>query len=74
MADITKFLDKAFEQKEFADLADAPVDALAGVSEADAAALKSALGIKTIRDLATSKYVLWAQAITTFADHSKPKG
>lgn len=74
MANISKFLDKAFEQKELAELADAPVDALAGVSEADAAALKSALGIKTIRDLATNKYVLWAQAITTLGDHSKPKG
>lgn len=74
MADITKFLDKEFEQKEFAELADAPVDAIAGVSKADAEALKSALGIKTIRDLANNKYVLWAQAITTFADHSKPKG
>lgn len=74
MADISKFLDKAYEQNEFAQLADAPVDALAGVSASDAAALKAAFGIKTVRDLATNKYVLWAQAITTFADHSKPKG
>ncbi len=32
MADIGKFLDRAHEQKEFAELADAPVDALQGVS------------------------------------------
>ncbi len=63
MADITKFLDKKYEQQEFSALADAPVDALSGVSEADAVALKSALNIKTIRDLAQNKYVLIAQAI-----------
>jgi hypothetical protein len=67
MASVAKYLDKAYEDKEFADLADAPVDALAGVSAADAEALKKALGIKTIRDLATNKYVLWAQAITNLA-------
>ena len=67
MANIAKFMDKAYEQKEFAELVNAPVDALAGVSEADAAALKAALNIKTIGDLATNKYVLWAQAITTLS-------
>ncbi len=67
MADIAKFLDKAYEQKGFGELVNAPVDALAGVSEADAQALSSALGIKTIGDLATNKYVLWAQAIATLS-------
>jgi hypothetical protein len=67
MADITKFFDKAFEQKEFSELADAPVDAIAGVSEADAVALKSALGIKSVRDLATNKYVLIAQAVVALS-------
>jgi len=67
MADISKFMDKAYEQKEFAELAKAPVDALAGVSAADAAALAQAFGIKTIADLATNKYVLWAQAITALS-------
>ena len=67
MADVSKFLDKAFEQKTFAELAGTPVSALAGVSDADAAALKSALGINTIADLATNKYVLWAQAINALS-------
>jgi hypothetical protein len=67
MANISSILDKSFESKEFAELADAPVSALQGVSEADAAALKSALGISTIRDLATNKFVLWAQAINNLA-------
>ncbi|NTW01904.1 MAG: hypothetical protein HGA19_11545, partial [Oscillochloris sp.] len=45
MADISIYFDKAFETQEFADLAEAPVDALAGISAADAAALKQALNI-----------------------------
>ena len=65
MANIEKFLDKAYEQKEFAELVNAPLSALEGVSDADGEALHKALGIKTIGDLATNKYVLWAQAITT---------
>lgn len=63
MANIEKFMDKAFEQKEFSELVDAPVDALQGLSEGDAEKLQAALNIKTIGDLATNKFVLWAQAI-----------
>jgi hypothetical protein len=71
VADISKFLDKAHEQLEFAQLAEAPVEALAGISAGDAAALKQALNIKTIRDLATNKYVLVAQAIVGLAGAEK---
>lgn len=67
MANIEKFLDKAYEQKEFAELVNAPISALEGVSDADGEALQKALGIKTIGDLATNKFVLWAQAITNLA-------
>ena len=67
MADIGKFLDKAYEQMPFAELVNAPVAALQGVSEADGEALKAALNIKTIGDLATNKFVLWAQAINTLS-------
>ena len=63
MADVGKFLDKSYEGKEFSDLVDAPVFALQGVSESDAEHLKAAFGIDTIRELATNKFVLWAQAI-----------
>ncbi len=41
--------------------------ALQGVSESDAAHLKEAFGIDTIRELATNKFVLWAQAINVLA-------
>lgn len=36
VADISQFFDKAYEQQEFSQLADAPVDALQGLSESDA--------------------------------------
>lgn len=67
MADIAKYVDKAHEQKEFADIAELPIDALQGVSQADAEALQKAFGIKTIRQLAESKFVRAAQAITLLA-------
>lgn len=67
MADISKFLDKAHENKEFAQLADLPIDALQGVSAADAEALQKAFGVKTIRQLAEHKFIRVAQAITLLA-------
>lgn len=71
MADITQIVDKAYESKEFSELADAPVDALQGLSKADAEALTKALNIKTIRQLAENKYVLRAQAIVALAQAAK---
>lgn len=65
---LNKALDKAYESKSLKELADAPVDALAGVSEADAELLKKAFNVKTIRDLAQLKYVRWAQGIVALAD------
>lgn len=67
MADISRYLDKAYEGKEFAELADLPVDALEGVSEGDAEHLQAAFNIRTIRDLAESKFVLRAQAIVNLS-------
>ena len=63
MADITHLVDKAYESQDFSDLANAPVDALEGVSAGDAELLLKAFGIKTVRDLGTNKYFLRAQAI-----------
>jgi hypothetical protein len=67
VADIAKYVDKAHEQKEFAELAELPIDALQGVSAADAAALQQAFGVKTIRQLAENKFVKAAQAIALLA-------
>ncbi len=64
---INNAVDKAYETQTLKQIADAPVDALQGVSEADAALLKQAFNVKTVRDLAELKYVKWAQAIVTLA-------
>jgi hypothetical protein len=66
--EINKALDKAYEKKTFKELVDCPVSALQGVSEGDAEKLKAAFNVKTIKDLATLKYVRWAQAIVTLAE------
>jgi len=68
MADLTSKFDKAYADKSIEELAAAPVDALKGVSEGDAQLLKQAFNITTVRDLGTSKYFLWAQAVATLAE------
>jgi hypothetical protein len=65
---IDRALMKEYEGKSFKELVDAPVNAIAGVTDSDAEHLKAAFNVKTIKDLATLKYVLWAQAIVTLAD------
>jgi hypothetical protein len=64
-------LDKAYESSSLAQLASAPVSALSGVSEADGEALQKAFNIKTIADLAGSKYVRAAQAIVDLGHISR---
>ena len=65
---LNKALVKAYETKSLKELANAPVTAIAGITESDAANLKAAFQVVTVRDLAKLKYVLWAQAIVTLAD------
>lgn len=65
---INNCVDKAYQNKGFAELAEAPVDALRGVHAQQAAALKQAFNIETIRDLANLNFVKWATAITVLAD------
>jgi len=65
---IDKAVDKAYETMSLKEIADAPVDALQGVSKGDAEKLKEAFNVKTVRDFANLKYVKWAQAIVTLAD------
>jgi len=64
---INKAVDKAYESKTLKEIADAPVDALEGVSAGDAELLAKAFNIKTVRDLGTNKFFLMAQAIATLA-------
>jgi hypothetical protein len=62
-ADLAKLLDKAYEDKSLAELVDAPVAALAGVSENDAKLLADAFNIKTVGDLGRNKYFRAAAAV-----------
>lgn len=64
---LDKALDKAYESKSLAELVDAPISALAGVSAADAEALQKAFNIKTIGDLAGNKHIRTATAIAEIA-------
>ncbi len=64
---INKAVDKAYETKSLKEIADAPVDALEGVSAGDAELLAKAFKIKTVRDLGSNKYFLTAQAIVALA-------
>lgn len=59
---------KAYEGKTLTELAEAPVAALKGVSEAEGKKLKAALGIATIRDMATNRLAEWARGIVLLAD------
>lgn len=54
--DLTKALDRAYENSSLEEILAAPPSALAGLTEADDEALKANLGIKTIRDLGANKY------------------
>lgn len=64
-------LDKAYESSSLKELADAPVSALSGVSEADGEALLKAFNIKTVGDLADNKYIKAAQAIAELSRIAK---
>jgi hypothetical protein len=68
MSGINAKFDKEYLDKGIDELATAPVDALKGLSEADAQKLKEALNIKTVKDLGTNKFFLWAHAVAKLAE------
>ena len=70
-ADLGKVLDKAYEEKTLTELVDAPVAALAGVSDGDTQLLEQAFNIKTIGDLGRNKYFRAAAAIVDLANSAK---
>lgn len=53
---LSKALDKDYEDKDLKDVLDAPPSALAGLTPKHDEALKEALNIKTVRELGTNKY------------------
>ena len=48
-------------------MAEAPVDAIQGLSEGDAEKLQQAFNVKTVRDLAENKFVRIAQAVVALS-------
>jgi len=64
---INKALDTAWEGSSMTELLDAPVSALEGVPSSQDAMFRS-MGIKTIKDLGTWKYYMWARAMCTLSD------
>ena len=70
-ADLAKLLDKAYEDKTLAELVDAPVSALSGVSEGDARLLAEAFNVKTIGDLGRNKFFRAATALVDLAGAAK---
>ena len=64
---VNNAVDKAYEDKTLAELADAPVAAIQGISEKMYQDFFKPRGIHTIRDLANWKFVLWAQGIVNLA-------
>jgi len=64
-------LDKEWENKPIAEIVGQSPAVLQGLTEERAAKIAEALGARTIRDLATNKYILWAQALATLARYEK---
>jgi hypothetical protein len=60
-------VDPAHANLSFREIAALPLGALAGMSHAQGKQLMDALDARTIGDVATSRYVMWAQAIVTLA-------
>jgi len=70
-ANLDKLLDKAYEARSLTELVDAPVAALAGVSDGDAELLQQAFNIKTIGDLGRNKFFRAAAALVDLAEKAK---
>jgi hypothetical protein len=68
VAGINAKFDKEYLDKGIDELAKAPVEALKGLSEGDAQKLKEALNIKSVKDLGTNKFFIWAQAVAKLAE------
>lgn len=69
-ANLDKLLMKEYEEKTLDELADAPIESIAGISAARLEGLKT-FGVKTVRDLGTNKFFKAAEAIVALSDSSK---
>jgi hypothetical protein len=64
---LTKLLDRAYEDLSIDKIVEAPVHALAGVSENDAKLLQEAFNIRTVGDLARNKHFRAAVTLAELA-------
>jgi uncharacterized protein (TIGR02271 family) len=62
------YVDRRYEDRDVNELPDVPVEALRGLGKRGAEALHKAIGIKSIRDLATNDFVLKAQEVLRLAE------
>ncbi len=69
--DLSKLLDKQYEDMKLADLLNAPVAALAGITDKDGELLQQALNIKTVGDLGRNKFFRAAAALVAVAESGK---
>jgi uncharacterized protein (TIGR02271 family) len=67
-AQTREYVDRRYEVHDASELPDAPVEALRGLGKRGGEALRKALGVKTIRDLATNDVVLKAQELVRLAE------
>lgn len=65
---LSKGLDKAYEDKSLDEILKAPPSALAGLTEKHDQLLQDALGIKTIEDLGSNKYFALAGVLVALAN------
>ncbi len=70
-ADLSSLLDKQYEDSDLHELVNAPVGAIAGVSDGDAELLDKTFNTKTVGDLGKNKYFRLAHALQVLADSSK---
>jgi hypothetical protein len=63
-----EYVDRRYEDRDVNELPDAPVEALRGLGKRSGEALRKALRVKTIRDLATNDFVLKAQEVLRLAE------
>lgn len=68
--EMKKALDKEYENKTLKEVLDAPVSALAGVTDGDAEHLKAAFNIKTVRDLGRNKFFAVAGVLVALDGHT----
>jgi len=66
-ADLSKYLDKAYEDKTLEEVLAAPVSVLAGVTDADGELVQKAFSMKTVGDLSRNRYFAWAHALVALS-------